>query len=74
MNDELSISDIKLGPGKEVVKGWGLSLMGRRVGGKPHLFVPARLACGEQHIGTRIKPNSNLRVGIELLEVITRDG
>ena len=47
--------------------------MGMQVGGKRTLFVPAHLAYGERSMGTHIKPGSNLRFEIELLEVLTRD-
>jgi len=111
-NDELQITDIRLGDGKTVVKGalittqytgtledgtvfdsswergkpfqcvigtgrvikgWDQGLMGMQVGGIRTLFVPAHLAYGERSMGTHIKPGSNLRFEIELLEVLTRD-
>ena len=111
-NDELQITDIRLGDGKTVVKGalittqytgtledgtvfdsswargkpfqcvigtgrvikgWDQGLMGMRVGGIRTLFVPAHLAYGERSMGAHIKPGSNLRFEIELLEVLTRD-
>lgn len=111
-NDELQITDIRLGDGKTVVKGalittqytgtledgtvfdsswergkpfqcvigtgrvikgWDQGLMGMQVGGVRTLFVPAHLAYGERSMGAHIKPNSNLRFEIELLEVLTRD-
>lgn len=48
-------------------------LMGMQVGGIRTLFVPAHLAYGERSMGAHIKPGSNLRFEIELLEVLTRD-
>ena len=111
-NDELQVTDIRLGDGKAVVKGalittqytgtledgtvfdsswergkpfqcvigtgrvikgWDQGLMGMQVGGVRTLFVPAHLAYGERSMGAHIKPNSNLRFEIELLEVLTRD-
>ncbi|MCR4539815.1 FKBP-type peptidyl-prolyl cis-trans isomerase [Pseudomonas sp. 18.1.10] len=111
-NDELQITDIRLGDGKTVVKGalittqytgtledgtvfdsssergkpfqcvigtgrvikgWDQGLMGMQVGGIRTLFVPAHLAYGERSMGAHIKPGSNLRFEIELLEVLTRD-
>lgn len=56
-----------------VIKGWDLGLVGMREGGKRELFVPAHLAYGERQVGALIKPNSNLRFVIELIEVRTRD-
>ena len=48
--------------------------MGMQVGGVRSLYVPAHLAYGERSMGAHIKPNSNLRFEIELLEVVlTRD-
>lgn len=111
-NDELQVTDIRLGDGKAVVKGalittqytgtledgtvfdsswergkpfqcvigtgrvikgWDQGLMGMQVGGVRSLYVPAHLAYGERSMGAHIKPNSNLRFEIELLEVLTRD-
>ena len=111
-NDELQVTDIRLGDGKAVVKGalittqytgtledgtvfdsswergkpfqcvigtgrvikgWDQGLMGMQVGGVRTLYVPAHLAYGERSMGAHIKPNSNLRFEIELLEVLTRD-
>lgn len=61
-----------IGTGR-VIKGWDQGLMGMQVGGVRTLFVPAHLAYGERSMGAHIKPNSNLRFEIELLEVLTRD-
>ncbi len=61
-----------IGTGR-VIKGWDQGLMGMKVGGKRKLWVPAHLAYGERQIGALIKPHSNLRFEIELLEVLTRD-
>ncbi|MGC1331902.1 FKBP-type peptidyl-prolyl cis-trans isomerase [Pseudomonas sp.] len=61
-----------IGTGR-VIKGWDIGLMGMQVGGKRRLFVPAHLAYGERSMGAHIKPGSNLRFDIELLEVLTRD-
>jgi len=61
-----------IGTGR-VIKGWDIGLMGMRVGGKRNLSVPAHLAYGERQMGVHIKPNSDLRFEIELLEVLTRD-
>lgn len=56
-----------------VIKGWDQGLIGMKEGGKRELYVPAHLAYGERQVGALIKPNSNLRFVIELLEVRTRD-
>ncbi|MCD4865391.1 FKBP-type peptidyl-prolyl cis-trans isomerase [Pseudomonas sp. PLB05] len=61
-----------IGTGR-VIRGWDQGLMGMRVGGKRRLEVPAALAYGERQVGAVIKPHSNLRFEIELLEVLTRD-
>lgn len=61
-----------IGTGR-VIKGWDLGIMGMKVGGKRHLWVPAELAYGERQVGPHIKPGSNLLFEIELLEVLTRD-
>ena len=39
---------------------------------KRKLFVPAHLGYGERQMGAHIKPNSNLLIEIELMEVLTR--
>ena len=44
-----------------------------KVGGKRTLQVPAHLAYGERSMGAHIKPHSNLRFEIELLDVLTRE-
>ena len=64
--------EFPIGQGR-VIKGWDQGLMGMQVGGVRTLFVPAHLAYGERSMGAHIKPNSNLRFEIELLEVLTRD-
>lgn len=56
-----------------VIKGWDQGLVGMKEGGKRELFVPAHLAYGDRQVGALIKPHSNLRFVIELLEVRTRD-
>jgi peptidylprolyl isomerase len=56
-----------------VIKGWDQGLVGMKVGGKRELYVPAHLAYGERQVGEIIKPNSNLKFTVELLEVLTRD-
>jgi hypothetical protein len=47
--------------------------MGMKVGGVRQLFVPAHLAYGERTMGAHIKPDADLHLEIELLEVLTRD-
>jgi peptidylprolyl isomerase len=61
-----------IGTGR-VIKGWDIGLMGMKVGGKRTLRVPAALAYGERSMGAYIKPHSDLKFEIELLEVLTRD-
>lgn len=61
-----------IGTGR-VIKGWDQGLMGMKVGGKRKLYVPSHLAYGERQIGAHIKPHSNLRFEIELLDVLTRE-
>jgi peptidylprolyl isomerase len=61
-----------IGTGR-VIKGWDIGLIGMKVGGKRTLRVPAALAYGERSMGAHIKPHSDLKFEIELLEVLTRD-
>ncbi len=61
-----------IGTGR-VIKGWDMGMMGMKVGGKRELFVPSHLAYGERQIGALIKPHSDLKFTVELLEVHTRD-
>lgn len=56
-----------------VIKGWDLGLVGMKEGGKRELYVPSELAYGDRQIGALIRPHSNLKFVIELLEVRTRD-
>ena len=53
-----------LGQG-QVIKGWEEGLMGMRPGEKRQLVVPAKLAYGDQRVGT-IPPNSTLVFHVEL--------
>lgn len=61
-----------IGTGR-VIKGWDIGMMGMKVGGKRELFVPSHLAYGERQIGALIKPHSDLKFTVELLDVLTRD-
>ncbi len=56
-----------------VIKGWDLGLVGMKEGGKRELYVPSHLAYGDRQIGALLRPHSNLKFIIELLEVRTRD-
>lgn len=56
-----------------VIKGWDQGLIGMKEGGKRELFIPSHLAYGERQIGNMIRPHSDLKFEVELLEVRTRD-
>jgi len=76
LNDTVFDSSYKRGqpvsfPLKSVIPGWqeGLQLMS--VGSKYRLFIPAKLAYGEQGAGNVIGPNAVLKFDVELLSIET---
>lgn len=60
---------VELGVGR-VIKGWQEALQMMKVGAKWQLFVPAKLAYGENGVpGTVIGPNETLLFDIELIDI-----
>ena len=57
-----------LGAGR-VIPGWDEGVVGMKIGGKRTLYIPSKLAYGEQGAGGAIPPNSNLIFDVELLDV-----
>ncbi|MFQ5661087.1 MAG: FKBP-type peptidyl-prolyl cis-trans isomerase [Gammaproteobacteria bacterium] len=53
----------------DVIKGWQEALTMMETGAKWQIFVPSRLAYGEQSAGPDIKPNSALIFDIELISI-----
>ncbi len=56
-------------PVNGVIPGWVEALQLMHVGDKWQLFIPSKLAYGEQAVGGKIKPNSTLIFEIELLKI-----
>jgi FKBP-type peptidyl-prolyl cis-trans isomerase FklB len=56
-------------PVGEVIPGWTEALQMMKVGDKWQLFLPAKLAYGEQSPGPKIGPNSTLIFEVELLSI-----
>jgi FKBP-type peptidyl-prolyl cis-trans isomerase FklB len=56
-------------PVGEVIPGWTEALQMMKVGDKWQLFLPAKLAYGEQSPGPKIGPNSTLIFEVELLGI-----
>jgi FKBP-type peptidyl-prolyl cis-trans isomerase FklB len=56
-------------PVGEVIPGWTEALQLMKVGDKWQLFIPAKLAYGEQSPSPKIGPNSTLIFEVELLSI-----
>ena len=56
-------------PVSDVIPGWTQALQMMKVGDKWQLFIPAKLAYGEQSPGPKIGPNSTLIFEVELLGI-----
>jgi FKBP-type peptidyl-prolyl cis-trans isomerase FklB len=56
-------------PVNGVIPGWVEALQLMHIGDKWQLFIPSKLAYGEQAVGGTIKPNSTLIFEIELLKI-----
>ena len=56
-------------PVNGVISGWTEALQMMKVGDKWQLFLPAKLAYGEQSPGPKIGPNSTLIFEVELLSI-----
>jgi FKBP-type peptidyl-prolyl cis-trans isomerase FklB len=54
----------------QVIPGWTEALQMMPVGSKWRLFIPPRLAYGEEGAGGMIEPNSTLVFDVELLDII----
>lgn len=57
-----------LGAGR-VIPGWDEGVAGMKVGGKRTLWIPWKLAYGEQGMGSTIPPKADLIFDVELFEV-----
>lgn len=53
---------------KAVIPGWDKGILGMKVGGKRRLYVPYRIAYGEEG-GNGIPPRTDLKFDVELLAV-----
>ena len=60
--------EFRLGAG-DVIKGWDEGIVGMRVGGVREIRIPSGLAYGNQTLGYKLPPKSDLIYEVELLEV-----
>ena len=55
---------------RQVIEGWETGLLGMKEGGKRTIYIPYQLAYGDNGIGEKIPPKSNLIFEIEMIKVI----
>jgi peptidylprolyl isomerase len=54
----------------QVIKGWGVGLVGMKVGGTRRLYIPSEMAYGKRDVGDGLIPaNSDLIFEVELLDI-----
>jgi FKBP-type peptidyl-prolyl cis-trans isomerase len=54
---------------KKVIAGWDEAVRGMKVGGVREVIIPPHLAYGDEGLGKKVPPNSELITDIELLIV-----